>query len=60
MSESRRELRFIVRVLIESGALYLIITIPHFAVWWTTSGLAIITLGWAVRIYGNFYVCGIC
>jgi len=47
MSESRRELRFIVRVLIESGALYLLITIPHFAVWWTTSGLAIITLGWA-------------
>ncbi|KAF5314414.1 hypothetical protein D9619_011836 [Psilocybe cf. subviscida] len=46
MAESRRELRFVVRVLVESGALYLLITIPHFAVWWTSSGLAIITLGW--------------
>lgn len=55
--ESRRQLRFIVRVLVESGALYLLITIPHFAVWWTSSGITIVTLGWAVRIYVKPVLC---
>ncbi|KDR74689.1 hypothetical protein GALMADRAFT_141043 [Galerina marginata CBS 339.88] len=45
-SECMVELRFIMRVLIESGALYLVITIPHFIVWWTQSSLAILILGW--------------
>ncbi|KAF5314411.1 hypothetical protein D9619_011835 [Psilocybe cf. subviscida] len=45
--ESTKELRFIVRVLIESGALYLFITVPHFAAWFTSSSLAIVALGWA-------------
>ncbi|KAF4612712.1 hypothetical protein D9613_011835 [Agrocybe pediades] len=40
------DLRFIVRILIESGAIYALITIPHFVAWWTTSSMAILVLGW--------------
>ncbi|KAF9546658.1 hypothetical protein CPC08DRAFT_729866 [Agrocybe pediades] len=40
------DLQFIMRVLIESGAIYALITIPHFIVWWTTSSVAIVILGW--------------
>ncbi|KAF9557008.1 hypothetical protein CPC08DRAFT_710733 [Agrocybe pediades] len=46
LSASVRELRFIMRVLIESGALYLMITIPHFIVWWTPSTTAILIFAW--------------
>ncbi|KAH9476396.1 hypothetical protein JR316_0011971, partial [Psilocybe cubensis] len=46
MSSSTRDLRFVMRVLVESGALYLLITIPHFIVWWTPSSTAILILAW--------------
>ncbi|PPQ96834.1 hypothetical protein CVT26_006003 [Gymnopilus dilepis] len=36
----------IMRIIIESGVIYLLITIPHFIVWFTTSNLAIVILGW--------------
>jgi hypothetical protein len=47
-STSTGEIRLVnvMRVIIESGAIYLLITIPHFIVWWTTSTLAIVILGW--------------
>lgn len=48
VTASVRELRFIMRVLIESGALYLMITIPHFIVWWTPSTTAILIFAWTV------------
>ncbi|PPQ69717.1 hypothetical protein CVT26_001634 [Gymnopilus dilepis] len=38
---STRQLRFVLRVLIESGALYLTIAIIHFLVWWTPNNFAI-------------------
>jgi len=46
LSTSTRELRFIMRVIVESGVIYLAITIPHFIVWWTSSSIAIVILGW--------------
>ncbi|KAH9480022.1 hypothetical protein JR316_0006619 [Psilocybe cubensis] len=60
LSASVRELRFVMRVLIESGALYLVITIPHFIVWWTPSSTAILIFAWtnlpAVGCAFNFIV----
>ena len=47
------DLRFIMRVFIESGLLYLLVTIPHFIVWWTNSAptsAAILVLGWIVGL----------
>ena len=39
-------------VLFDSGMLYLIVTIPHFIVWWTpNSSVGILVLGWIVRAY---------
>ncbi|TFK34155.1 hypothetical protein BDQ12DRAFT_715432 [Crucibulum laeve] len=38
---SKNQLRFVMRVLIESGSLYLAITIAHLVVWFTPSTLAI-------------------
>ncbi|TFK41510.1 hypothetical protein BDQ12DRAFT_733035 [Crucibulum laeve] len=46
VNASIKDLRFAIRVLVESGALYLIVTIPHFIVWWTTNSLAIVLMGW--------------
>ncbi|KJA22194.1 hypothetical protein HYPSUDRAFT_87628 [Hypholoma sublateritium FD-334 SS-4] len=44
---STRDLDFIARVLFDSGMVYLIVTIPHFIVWWTpNSSAAILVLGW--------------
>ena len=40
-SSSVRSLKFINRVLIESGVLYLVITTAHFIVWFTPSSFAI-------------------
>ncbi|KAF8993279.1 hypothetical protein BDQ17DRAFT_1331769 [Cyathus striatus] len=39
-------LSFTMRVLVESGALYLIVAIPHFVVWWTPNSAAIVFFGW--------------
>ncbi|KDR79634.1 hypothetical protein GALMADRAFT_137428 [Galerina marginata CBS 339.88] len=47
LSGSTGQLLFIMRVVIESGAIYLMMTIPHFIVWWTPSGTAILILGWS-------------
>jgi len=47
LSETAGKLRFIMRVIIESGAIYLMMTIPHFIVWWTPSNTAILILGWS-------------
>ncbi|KDR79645.1 hypothetical protein GALMADRAFT_137439 [Galerina marginata CBS 339.88] len=56
LSESTGQLLFIMRVIIESGALYLIMTIPHFIVWWTPSGTAILILGWInVPVVGSAF-----
>ncbi|KAF8887453.1 hypothetical protein CPB84DRAFT_1826903 [Gymnopilus junonius] len=38
---STHQLRFVMRVLIESGVLYLTIAIIHFLVWWTPNSFAI-------------------
>ena len=47
-----RDFKFVMRVFIESGALYFLVTIPHFVVWWTHTGpssAAILVVGWIVR-----------
>ncbi|TFK41536.1 hypothetical protein BDQ12DRAFT_663607 [Crucibulum laeve] len=41
-----KDLRFAIRILVESGALYLVVTIPHFIVWWTPNSMAIVLMGW--------------
>ncbi|KAF9474375.1 hypothetical protein BDN70DRAFT_899007 [Pholiota conissans] len=42
-----RDLHFLIRVLLDSGMLYLLVTIPHFVVWWMPNESAgIIILGW--------------
>ncbi|KAF8963513.1 hypothetical protein BDZ97DRAFT_2075827 [Flammula alnicola] len=46
-STSIRELNFAMRVLLESGALYLVIAVPHFIVWWTEDGAAIFIISWS-------------
>jgi len=43
-SQSTRDLRFVMRVLMESGFLYLVITIAHFAVWFGKNSTAIAAL----------------
>ena len=43
-----RDLNFVVRVLLDSGMLYLFITIPHFAVWWIPSSSG------AIPVLANF------
>lgn len=40
-SASIRQLKFVMRILIESGFLYLSVTIPHFVSWWTPNAYAI-------------------
>ncbi|KAF8893174.1 hypothetical protein CPB84DRAFT_1320597 [Gymnopilus junonius] len=47
-STSTGELRVfkLMQIIIESGVIYLLVTIPHFIVWWTTDNLAIVILGW--------------
>jgi len=40
------DLRFIIRILAESGVLYLLVTIPHFIAWWTKNDMAITVLAW--------------
>jgi len=40
-STSPDSLQFLMRVLVESGAMYLLITTSHFIVWWTPSTYAI-------------------
>lgn len=47
-----RDFGFVMRVFIESGSLYFLVTIPHFVVWWTHTGpssAAILIVGWIVR-----------
>ena len=45
------DLHFIIRVLLDSGMLYLFITIPHFVVWWIpNSSGAILVLAYFVRL----------
>ncbi len=49
---AKRDFKFVMRVFIESGALYFLVTIPHFVVWWTHTGpssAAILVIGWIVR-----------
>ncbi|TFK35755.1 hypothetical protein BDQ12DRAFT_725793 [Crucibulum laeve] len=41
-TDSLREFKFIIRVIIESGALYLAIITAHFVVWFTPSAFAIV------------------
>lgn len=38
---STTEFKFVIRVLAESGVLYLSVTIAHFVVWFTTNDVAI-------------------
>ncbi|KDR74753.1 hypothetical protein GALMADRAFT_70621, partial [Galerina marginata CBS 339.88] len=45
---SSGEVRFAMRIIIESGVLYSLVTIPHFIVWWTPSAFAIEIFGWIV------------
>ncbi|HEV7736510.1 MAG TPA: hypothetical protein VGO47_03955, partial [Chlamydiales bacterium] len=36
-----RSLKFLMRVFIESGCIYIIVTTSHFIVWWTPNSYAI-------------------
>ncbi|KDR74688.1 hypothetical protein GALMADRAFT_1334029 [Galerina marginata CBS 339.88] len=45
-TSSPTDLQFVIRVLTESGALYLVAAVPHFIVWWTRSNTAILIMGW--------------
>ncbi|KIJ24880.1 hypothetical protein M422DRAFT_274244 [Sphaerobolus stellatus SS14] len=40
-SQSLQSIRFVMRVLIESGFMYVVVTLSHFVVWWTPNTYAI-------------------
>lgn len=48
------QLRFTMRVLIESGFLYLATAIAHFVVWWTPNAFAISVISGIVSILLHF------
>lgn len=48
---STRQFRFIIRILAESGLLYLSITTAHFVAWFTTNDVAVQVLSMIVSLY---------
>jgi hypothetical protein len=49
-----RQLQLTMRILIESGALYLAVAIAHFVVWWTPNAYAISVISGIVSGLLNF------
>jgi hypothetical protein len=50
-----KQLQFLVRILLESGALYLTISLAHFVVWFGQSYFAVLLLGTMVSIFPLFH-----
>lgn len=59
-STSIHQLRFTMRILIESGFLYLATAIAHFVVWWTPNSYAISVISGIVSLFLRFMRCALC
>lgn len=60
LGASTDQIRFVMRVLIESGILYLSTTIAHFTVWWTPNNFAIGLVSKIASFRDSFQKCPPC
>lgn len=50
VGSSTKQLQFLVRILMESGILYLLVGLAHFFVWFGRNGFAVALLGTIVSL----------